>query len=71
MSVNVQTPHQASDGTTNRLASQGWGMYHSGHNDLICTLAVSHSDWLPQVMVILVKGDNPIIMDPEVWVNLE
>ena len=34
-------------------------MYHSGHSDLICTLALSHIDQLPQVTVTLGKGDTP------------
>ena len=47
-------------------------MYHSGHNDLICKLVLSHSDLLPQVTVTLVKGLNPILSDhPEAWVHLE
>ena len=72
MSVNIWTPHWASDGAHNRLASQGQGMYHSSYNDPICTLALSNSDQLPQVMVTLVKGDNPILMDhAEAFVHLE
>ena len=63
MSLNVCSPHQASDGIHNRLASQGQGMYHSGHSDLICKLALSHSDQLPQVTVTSVKGDNPTFSD--------
>ena len=33
----------------------------SGYHDLICALALCHSDWLLQVKVTLVKGDNPTI----------
>ena len=67
ISLNVWTPCWTLDGAHNRLASQGQRMYHSGHNDLIYTLALSHSDQLPQVTVTLVKRDNhnPFLDHPE------
>ena len=72
MSLNILTPHQASHWAHNRLASHGQEMYHSGHNGLICTLPLSHNDWLPQVTVTLVKGDNTILSDHlEARVHLE
>ena len=55
----MSPPCQASDGTWVDFLFKWEGMYHSVHSDLICTLALSHSDLLTQVRMTLVKVDYP------------
>ena len=54
------SPHQASDmGPAAGLLPKNAGMCHSGYNDLIYTLAVSHSDQPPMGHSGLSVGEQP------------
>ena len=59
MSVNVHFLLSLRMGPVAGLLPKYEGMCHSGHNDLINTLALSHSDQPPMGHIDLSVGEQP------------
>ena len=59
MSVNIHFSLSLRTGPAAGLLSKYEGMCHSGHNDLIYTLALSHSDKPPMDHSDLSEGEQP------------